>query len=278
MDRGNGGPTDRGTPVARALSSDVEQELRSAIAAFDTGELRRAYVENGEFLVLDRFLPPAFLEDWEAQRKLLLPYIHRSVIPKHKAGGSVSYPAVIRFAPTIRDVYHSPALRSFLCEIVGCHIQTCPAHDRHACAVYCYTRPADHIGYHYDTSYYLDRRYTLLLGLRNHSKSKLVYRLHTKNRSRPVEQGAFRLFPGSFVLFNGDTVQHKVTPLDEGEERFVVTMQYVTDPRMRVHRKFVSQMKDALAYFGFRAVFGVLPIHLPDLDGQPADDGDGALS
>ena len=44
-------------------------------------------------------------------------------------------------------------------------VQPSPAQDPHAYALYFYTRPGDHIGWHYDTSYYAGRRYTLLLGL-----------------------------------------------------------------------------------------------------------------
>jgi hypothetical protein len=47
-----------------------------------------------------------------------------------------------------------------------------------------------------------------------------------------------------------------VTPLGEGEERVSLTLEYVTDPSMTAVKRFVSDMKDAIAYFGFRAVFG----------------------
>jgi hypothetical protein len=58
------------------------------------------------------------------------------------------------------------------------------------------------------------------------------------------------------VLFNGDKLWHAITPLGEGEERVSLTLEYVTDARMTPVKRFVSNMKDAVAYFGFRAVFG----------------------
>jgi hypothetical protein len=34
-----------------------------------------------------------------------------------------------------------------------------------------------------------------------------------------------------------------------------LTLEYVTDPSMSPFKRFVSNMKDAIAYFGFRRVF-----------------------
>jgi hypothetical protein len=56
------------------------------------------------------------------------------------------------------------------------------------------------------------------------------------------------------VIFNGNQLWHAVTPLEEGAERVVLTMEYVTNPEMGSFARFVSNMKDAIAYFGFSAV------------------------
>lgn len=58
------------------------------------------------------------------------------------------------------------------------------------------------------------------------------------------------------MLFNGDKLQHRITPLADGEERVALTLEYVTDPRMGRWPRLVSNMKDAVAYFGFGQVFG----------------------
>jgi hypothetical protein len=34
-----------------------------------------------------------------------------------------------------------------------------------------------------------------------------------------------------------------------------LTLEYVTDPGMTPAKRFISNMKDAVAYFGFRSVF-----------------------
>ena len=43
-------------------------------------------------------------------------------------------------------------------------LHLCPDEDPHACALYFYTEAGDHMGYHYDTSYYTGARYTVLFG------------------------------------------------------------------------------------------------------------------
>jgi hypothetical protein len=65
-----------------------------------------------------------------------------------------------------------------------------------------------------------------------------------------------QLPPGGAVFFDGDKLRHRITPLGAGERRVSLTFEYVTDPRMRRARRLISQMKDAVAYFGFRQVFG----------------------
>ena len=52
-----------------------------------------------------------------------------------------------------------------------------------------------------------------------------------------------------------DKLWHKITPLGEREERVSLTLEYVTDPSMTPVKRFISNMKDAVAYFGFRSVF-----------------------
>jgi hypothetical protein len=61
--------------------------------------------------------------------------------------------------------------------------------------------------------------------------------------------------PGTMVLFNGDKLWHAITPLAHGEERVSLTLEYVTDPGMHPLKRVISDMKDAVAYFGLRQVF-----------------------
>lgn len=237
-----------------ALSS-IDDALRSAVAQQDEASLSRRYREQDEFLLVEDFLPAEVLEEWEAQLPELLPKIHRNYLPGHKKGGSVAYDMVAEAAPAITAVYHSPQLLGLLRRVVGAEMKECPANDPHRCAFYAYTEEGDHMGFHYDTSYYKDRRWTLLIGFKDDSSSRLLCHLHTKNPGHAVEKLEVQMQPGTLVLFNGDKVYHAVTPVKEGETRYVVSMQFVTSGEMNPFMRFISNMKDAVGYFGLRGVF-----------------------
>jgi len=182
--------------------------------------------------------------------------VNRNYLPGHKQGGSVSRHTIDRLAPAIANLYESPRLIDWLARLTGESLQPSPPDDPHAYALYFYTRAGDHIGWHYDTSYYAGRRYTLLLGLIDRSSCRLDYQLHTREAGARVEAGSVQLPPGGAVFFDGDKLRHRITPLQAGERRVSLTFEYVTDPRMSRRRRLISQMKDAVAYFGFRQVFG----------------------
>ena len=139
--------------------------------------------------------------------------------------------------------------------IAGERLQLSPPDDPHAYALYFYTRPGDHIGWHYDTSYYAGRRYTVLLGVIDRSSCRLDYELHTREKGVAAVPGSVQIPPGGLVFFDGDELRHRITPLGEGEMRVSLTFEYVTDPRMHRGWRLISNMKDALGYFGFRQVF-----------------------
>jgi alkylated DNA repair dioxygenase AlkB len=217
--------------------------------------LRQAYLDQDEFLVLEDFLPREVMEQWDEQLAALKPHIHRNFIPKHKKGGSVGYDTVNELAPAMTAVYHSKPLLELLREIAGAKMNECPTSDQHRCALYSYTEAGDHIGWHYDTSYYKDRRWTLLVGFQDNSSARLVCRLHTRNKGHAEVNLELKVAPGTLVLFNGDKVYHAVTPVQPNEFRYMVSMQYVTTAEMNPFLRFVSNMKDSIAYFGIKEVF-----------------------
>jgi len=132
----------------------------------------------------------------------------------------------------------------------------CPDNDPHACALYYYTEPGDHIGFHYDTSYYKGARYTVLLGLVQRSEScRLVAHLYKDDPTRETKEISLGYGPGDLVVFNGDKLWHGVTPLAKGEERVVLTMEYVTNQKMALPKRIFSNLKDAFAYFGASALW-----------------------
>ncbi len=230
---------------------DLEEELAETVKRSDRQNLRRTYWSQNEFIHLEHFLPSMVFEPLLAELDLLQSDIHRNYVPGHKQGGSVSYYSIREKAPAMLALYQSLALRTFLDQLTDAELKRCPEDDPHACALYYYTKPGDRIGYHYDTSYYKGARYTVLIGLVEHSeRCRLVARVGTGEPVENLPETSFRMDAGTMVVFNGDKLWHAVTPLGEGERRVILTLQYVTDQQMGPVKKLFSNMKDAFAYFG----------------------------
>jgi hypothetical protein len=240
--------------VSETMTS-VADTVARALATVDVDEVRRRYWAQNEFVYLERWLPAALVERILAEVERVRPAINRNYIPRHKKGGSVSFYTLLEQAPTIVELYRTPAFIDFLAGLTGRRLQACPPTDPHSCALYFYTEPGDHIGFHFDTSYYRGARYTVLLGLIERSSSRLVCQLYKKDPHRAPVEVQLATHPGTLILFNGDTLWHAVTPLGPDEERVSLTLEYVTDPSMHPLKRVFSNLKDAFAYFGFRAVF-----------------------
>jgi hypothetical protein len=242
-------------PSAPPAPPSVALEIERAVRALDEARLQREYWAQDEFLFLPDFLPPAvvgrLLEDVER----LEPGLNRNYIPRHKKGGSVSHFAIAENGPNLLALYRSDAFRAFLSRLVRADLKLCPDEDPHACALYFYTEAGDHMGHHYDTSYYNGARYTVLVGLVQNSASRLLCRLHTRQRDREPRDLAVATAPGAIVIFNGDKVYHGVSPAAAGDRRVVLTLEYVTSQEMGRVKRVFSNLKDAVAYFGLKSLF-----------------------
>jgi hypothetical protein len=229
--------------------------LPAQLASLDIQQLRGRYGAQGSFLSVEEFLPPAITAALIDAVSSVEPSVNRNYLPGHKQGGSVSRHTIDSRAPMIAELYRSPALLQWLEQLIGEKLQLSPPDDPHAYALYFYTKPGDHIGWHYDTSYYAGRRYTLLFGVIDRSSCRLDYELRTREPGAAVVAGSLQIPAGGLVVFDGDKLRHRITPLREGEMRVSLTFEYVTDPRMHPWWRLISNMKDAFAYFGFRQVF-----------------------
>ncbi|MCX7121952.1 MAG: 2OG-Fe(II) oxygenase [Gammaproteobacteria bacterium] len=210
--------------------------------------------ESQQFLMIDDFMPRDFIYQYFLPEvKQCEPFVHRVNLAGIKKSGSVSAHDIKTHAPELFTLYHSDWVRERIEEIVGEKLFVCPDHDPHALALYYYTKPGDHIGVHFDKSFYRGRRYTVLLGLIQDSiASKLICYPHAtkwKRRRNPIE---IYTHPGMLVVFNGDVLWHEVTPLAENEKRVILSMEYVTDQRMSTVNQFISSCKDRWFYFGKR--------------------------
>lgn len=242
--------------ISRANREWPQSPARAAhFAGLNSADFAQAFTRQNEFLHIPDFLPTERLAAIQARLPALASQVHRNYIPGHKKGGSISRFTLAERAPDIAKLYEDAALKAWLSALCGEQLMPSPEDDPHAYALYYYTEAGDHIGYHYDSSYYRGRRYTVLIGLVDNSSSRLQYQLY-RDLDQTTEQGSIALRPGAMLFFNGDKLYHRVTPLGEGEERVVLALEYVTDARIHPWRRFVSDMKDAIAYFGFRQVLG----------------------
>ncbi|MGB0909447.1 MAG: 2OG-Fe(II) oxygenase [Nitrospirales bacterium] len=236
-------------------ATNISEEVSEALNRQDGQDLLNTYQEQGEFLTIESFLPEGVISQFMEEVEGVRPLLNRNFIPRHKKGGSVSYFIVKESAPALTTLYKNEAFIEWLSQLAGERLLLCPEDDPHACALYFYTEVGDHIGYHYDTSYYKGARYTVLIGLLDRSTSRLECRLHTKDPSKEIKELSLDTKPGSLIFFNGDKLHHAVTPLGEKEERIVLTLQYVTNPEMGRFNRWFSNMKDAVGYFGLSALF-----------------------
>lgn len=231
----------------------IDDELATSITSLDALRTQLTYWRQEELAVLPGFVPASLVDAIAAEIHALDRRVVRRHVPGYKNAGSIGSYWLREHAPTAVALYQSPTLRRFLSDLAGMELVTCPDDDPHACAVYCYERAGDRIGFHYDTSWYRGARYTVLVGLIDESSARLHCQVHARDRHRPTKDLRVETAPGTTVFFNGDKLRHAVTPLGDGERRVVLTLQYVTDPRMDGWRRVVSKLKDSLTYFGMVA-------------------------
>jgi hypothetical protein len=178
----------------------IDQQVTDIMSEVNLDEWSRQYWEQGEFLSLERLMSKSLVEEFMREVDGVRPKINRNFIPKHKKGGSVSYYLLQESAPAMLALYQHQGWINVLSQIAGVPLLLCPDEDPHGCALYFYTEPGDHIGYHYDTSYYKGARYTVLIGLRDESTSQLLCQLHTKDPGQTVQELSLATEPGTFIF------------------------------------------------------------------------------
>lgn len=178
----------------------------------------------------------------------------RSYVPTHKKGGTVAYETLCQSAPQVVAFYLSPELHALISSVVGAKVVPTPLHDQSSCSVLFYERPGDHIGWHYDHNFYKGRHFTVLLPIVNRdargeglSAARLMARIGGEERTIATP-------PNQMVIFEGARVQHKATPIAEGERRVVLSMTFATDPRNSPLQGLARRIKDT-AFFGIRALW-----------------------
>lgn len=177
----------------------------------------------------------------------------RNYVPAHKKGGTIAYETLRESAPRVAGFYQSPQLHRFISDIVGANVGPTPPHDQSSCSVLFYERPGDHIGWHYDHNFYQGRHFTMLLSIVNRGFDNGLSAARLMVKHGRGEQ-VIATPPNTLVVFEGAKVRHKVTPLNDGERRMVLSMTFCTDNRHSVIQECMRRVKDT-AFFGPRALW-----------------------
>jgi 2OG-Fe(II) oxygenase superfamily len=205
------------------------------------------------FAVMPDLLPTRAFGALKAEaERLVAP--ERSFVPAHKKGGTVAYETLIASAPALVSFYHSPDFQDFISRVVAARVRPTPINDQSSLSVLFYDKPGDHIGWHYDHNFYRGRHFTILITIINVGQAAEGLS-HAELKARTAGQEvAVRTRPNTVVVFEGARVRHKVTPIQAGEQRLILSMTYCTDPRAWWWQGVSRRLKDT-AYFGVRALW-----------------------
>lgn len=202
--------------------------------------------------VLPAALPATLFADLRDQA-LALADSERSYLPGHKQGGTIAYDNLHRLAPGCVVLYLAPDLHRLGAALTGLALQPTPLYDQSSCSLLIYDRPRDHIGWHYDHNFYRGRHFTILLSLVNEATdgglSSACLQIRREHRIITIPTP-----PNTLVLFEGARVHHRVTRLQPGQRRIVLSMTLCSDPRAPLHKAVARRFKD-MAYVGPRALW-----------------------
>lgn len=220
----------------------VRPSLNTQLPAFDR-----------HLVKLDDVLPADQFERLRAEIETLVD-TERSYLPVHKKGGTVAYETLIAKAPRVIELYRSASMAKLVSSILGEPVKPTPINDQSSCSVLFYERPGDHIGWHYDHNFYRGRHVTILIPIinRNRANDGLSAARLEARFGKQVE--VIETPPNRFVMFEGQKVLHRVTPIAEGERRVILSMTFATDPRSSIAQGIKRRIKDT-AFFGLRALW-----------------------
>lgn len=179
----------------------------------------------------------------------------RTYLPVHKQGGTVAYETLHHNAPQVVAFFNAAYLRAFFSAIVGEKVFPTPIQDQSACSLLFYTKPGDHINWHYDHNFYNGRHFTVLLPIVNQQNHAPDQR---SSAQLLVKQGdneqAISSAPNTLIIFEGAKVLHKVTRLGPDETRIMLSMTFATTPQASLVKAIARRIKD-VAFFGIRALW-----------------------
>lgn len=216
--------------------------------------------EEKRIVHVHHFLQKQHLQRMQHEAESNISLMTSSYIPTHKKGKCLSYENIRKVAPKCLEFYQSPIVADFVSKIVGEKVYQTPEMDQSSLSVLCYNTEGDHINWHYDHDFYYGRHFTVLLSLINEKKSPELYPLayglsscefiYKENGKETVAS----TLANTLLIFEGDKVLHKATPIKENELRVILSMTYCTDPRISLLKEAARRVKDT-AFHGISALW-----------------------
>jgi hypothetical protein len=213
----------------------------------------RPFFERERIVRVEGFLAPKDLEALRAECEANRPHAERSYIPKHKKGGTLSYEAIHHRAPACLSFYHSGPLRDWLSAVVGERLEPTADHDQSSCSILYYDQSGDQINWHYDYNFYAGRHFTVLLSLVNRAAEGGLSAGRLMQRTKKGGDVEWDTSENALVIFEGARVFHRVSPIEGGDRRVMLSMTFSTDPRINPVKEVARRIKD-MAYYGPRAL------------------------
>ncbi|MDZ4842768.1 MAG: hypothetical protein SH859_11610 [Hyphomicrobium aestuarii] len=231
-----------------------EQSHARSVRELAFRDLRASVPDFGQRLVrIENILPPDDFRDLATEIEGLVE-TERSYLPAHKKGGTVAYRTLRENAPNTVALYLSNDLRDLVSQIVGQRVGPTPTHDQSSCSILFYDRPGDHIGWHYDHNFYRGQHLTVLIPIINigHgpdglSAARLEAQIDGETRVLPTP-------PNTMVVFEGQKILHRVTPIAHGERRVILSMTFTSDASASLMQGVKRRIKDT-AFFGLKALW-----------------------
>lgn len=132
-------------------------------------------------------------------------------------------------------------------EATGLSLQYVPKTDSNRVSLLVYDEPGDGIDWHRDGNAYYGERWVGLFTVLNNSEAALELKMHDGSIKR------YGTKENEIILFRGDQVEHRSTPIGEDEERVVVSIVLcnVCEPTLNPFNKVYQMIVNLLFYGSF---------------------------
>jgi len=148
------------------------------------------------------------------------------------------------------SLYYSDELSLVINKLFNKYLQRLSLNDKNSCSLLIYTNKGDYIDWHYDVSSLYGKRFSILLTLVNKnentndlSENEFIYNINGV-------ENKIKLKENSLILFEGNRVLHKSTPINNNEKRIILSMVFcdICQENSNLLLKMYDKIKDIVIY------------------------------